>query len=83
MGVECSKNGGATHTPIGFVEVGTMFSYQIKYEGNVLSVNYNGGEPQVLDTNDLDTPSSYFKVGNYNQGNSSSDVRFDSVVVTH
>ena len=83
MGVECSENGGATHTPIGFVEVGTMFSYQIKYEGNVLSVSYNGGEPLVLDTNDLDTPPSYFKVGNYNQGNSSSDVRFYSVVVTH
>jgi hypothetical protein len=83
MGVECSKYGGATHTPIGFVEVGTMFSYQIKYEEGILSVNYNGGEPLVLDTNDLDTPPSYFKVGNYNQGNSSSDVRFYSVVVTH
>lgn len=83
MGVERSEKGGATHTPIGIVEVGTMFSYQIKYEGNVLSVNYNGGEPQVLDTNDLDAPPSYFKVGNYNQGKSSSDVCFYSIVVTH
>src|SRR5271154_2233868 len=83
MGVERSEEGGQTHTPIGFVEVGTMFSYQIKYEGGNLSVNYNGGEPQVLNTNDLDAPPSYFKVGNYNQGNSSSDVHFYSVVVTH
>jgi hypothetical protein len=83
MGVERSEKGGATHTPIGIVEVGTMFSYQITYEEGVLSVNYNGGEPQVLDTNDLDAPPSYFKVGNYNQGDSSSDVRFYSIVVTH
>ena len=83
MGVERSKKGGATHTPIGFVEVGTTFSYQIKYEGNVLSISYNGGEPKVLDTNDLHAPLSYFKVGNYNQGNSSSEVHFYSIVVTH
>jgi hypothetical protein len=83
MGVECSKKGGATHTPIGFVEVGTMFSYQIRYEKNVLSVSYNGGKPRVLSTNHLHAPPSYFKVGNYNQGDSSSDVRFYSIVVTH
>jgi hypothetical protein len=83
MGVERSSAGGATHTAIGIVDVGTMFAYQIKYEGNILSVNIDGGEDQVLGTNDLDAPLSYFKVGNYNQGDSPSDVRFSNITITH
>ena len=82
MGVERSITGGATHTAITTVDVGTMFTYQIRYEGNILTVNIDGKD-HVLGTNHLHGPLSYFKVGNYNQGDSPSDVRFYSIAVTH
>jgi hypothetical protein len=37
----------------------------------------------VLDTFDLDAPKSHFKVGNYNQGDSKSEVHFLEIGVEH
>lgn len=84
MGVEETRTGGKQHyTTIGTVPVSTTFSYEIQYEKNVLSVSLNGGKAKNLSTYSLHAPLSYFKVGNYNQGNSSSTVHFFAIIVTH
>jgi hypothetical protein len=51
------------------VPVGQQFTYEIAYQRNILSVSINGATP-VTPSNSLGAPLSYFKVGNYNQGNS-------------
>lgn len=84
MGVEQTRSGGnEVNTQIGTVSVGTAFSYEIRYEGNVLSVALNGGSFKTLSTYSLDAPASYFKVGNYNQGDDASDVHFYAISVEH
>lgn len=84
MGVEKTRAGGASiYTEIATVPVGTGFSYEISYEKNVLGVSVNGGAVKTLSTSDLDAPLSYFKAGNYNQGDSPSEVHFFSLDVTH
>jgi hypothetical protein len=84
MGVEQTRSGGNEEIiQVGSVPVNTPFSYSIAYESNVLSVSINGGSAQVLDTYSLDAPASYFKVGNYNQGDDPSDVHFFSIDVEH
>ncbi|KAH8807835.1 polysaccharide lyase family 7 protein [Xylogone sp. PMI_703] len=84
MGVEQTRSGGnEVFTTIGTIPVGQVFSYVISYQSNVLSVSLNGGSPHVLSTFSLDAPQSYFKVGNYNQGSSASDVHFFAITVQH
>jgi hypothetical protein len=84
MGVEQTRSGGdSIFTTIGNVGVGQTFSYEIQYESDALGVSLNGGAMKSLDTYQLDSPASYFKVGNYNQGDSPSDVHFFSIVVEH
>ncbi|QKX60664.1 uncharacterized protein TRUGW13939_07810 [Talaromyces rugulosus] len=84
MGVEQTRSGGnEKFTTIGNVPVGTQFSYELSYESNVLSVSLNGGSQQTLSTYSLDAPTSYFKVGNYNQGTSPSDIHFFAISVQH
>ena len=84
MGVEQTRAGGdSIFTEIGTVPVGQTFSYEIQYENGVLSVSINGGVAKVLSTYSLDAPASYFKAGNYNQGNSPSDVHFFAISVAH
>jgi len=84
MGVEQTLSGGdEVFTTIGTIAVGTQFSYEISYENNVLSVSLNGGTPKVLSTYSLDAPLSYFKVGNYNQGDDASDIHFYAISVEH
>ncbi|KAL5349329.1 hypothetical protein ACLOAV_005619 [Pseudogymnoascus australis] len=84
MGVEQTRAGNnLLFTPIGNIPVGQQFSYEIRYESNVLSVGINGGSQKVLDTYELNAPNSYFKVGNYNQGNNPSDVHFLAIIITH
>ena len=84
MGVEKDRAGGSSvFTEVGQVPVGTKFDYSIVYEKNVLGVSINGGAFQTLSTNKLKAPSSYFKVGNYNQGNSPSEVHFFAIDVNH
>jgi hypothetical protein len=84
MGVEQTLSGGdEVFTVVGSVPVGTVFSYEIIYESNVLSVSINGGAATVLSTYSLDAPPSYFKAGNYNQGGTPSDVHFFAISVEH
>ncbi|KAI9645511.1 hypothetical protein NHQ30_006251 [Ciborinia camelliae] len=84
MGVEQTREGGnEIVTPVGSVAIGSKFSYVIAYEGGKLTVAINGGAPKVLDTYKLNNPKSYFKAGNYNQGNSKSEVHFFAIDVQH
>jgi hypothetical protein len=84
MGVEhTAKGGDQTVTEGGSVPVGTKFSYTIRYENGELSVTVNGGAKKVLSTYQLDSPPSYFKAGNYNQGDSASEVHFFGIEVQH
>merc|ERR1712137_179702 len=76
MGVEQTRAGGdSVFTYLDNVPVGNKFSYEIRYENNVLQVAINGNF-RTLSTYQLDAPPSYFKAGNYNQGSSSSDTHF-------
>lgn len=70
-------------TEIGRVGKNETWSYEIRYEKSKLSVAINGEEFKVLGTGDYDSPPSYFKVGNYNQGDSKSEVLFYSIEVEH
>jgi len=84
MGVEQTRAGGnEVSTSVGVVPVGKTFRYEIRYEKNVLSVAIDDNPPQVLSTYELDAPLSYFKAGNYNQGDSPSTVQFYSISVHH
>ena len=83
IGVEKTRSGGQNVTKIGSVPVGTTFSYELCYEEDTMSLSINGGAAQILDTDELDSPMSHFKVGNYNQGNSSSEVHFFTITVEH
>ncbi|KAI1322510.1 polysaccharide lyase family 7 protein [Xylariaceae sp. FL0255] len=84
-GVEQTRSGGneVISSVLANIPVGTQFMYEITYQGNILAVAINGGSPKTLSTYSLDAPASYFKVGNYNQGDSASDVHFFSIYVTH
>lgn len=84
VGVQKSRTGTqGSPTVIGNVPVGQKFSYLIQYEKNALSVSINGGTAHGFDTSALDSPQSYFKVGNYNNGDSESIVDFYSISVQH
>ncbi|KAF2195277.1 polysaccharide lyase family 7 protein [Zopfia rhizophila CBS 207.26] len=84
MGVEqIPKESSLKLTDIGHVDKGETFTYEIRYENNKLSVAINGGEFKTLGTGKLEGDNSYFKVGNYNQGDSPSDVRIYSIDVSH
>lgn len=84
MGVEKTQAGGeSVYTEIATVPVGTGWSYEIIYEKGALGVAVNGGAVKTLSQNSLGNPLSYFKAGNYNQGNSPSEVHFFDLDVTH
>jgi len=83
MGVLQSHVGNQILTTAGTVPVGQTFTYEIRYEGNVLSVRINGAAPTVLSTYSLNAPRSYFKAGNYNQGSTPSTVYIFSMWVSH
>ncbi|KAB5559713.1 family 7 polysaccharide lyase [Coniochaeta sp. 2T2.1] len=84
LGVEQTRAGGNEIVQqVGTVTPGSVFSYEIRYEGGALSVGLNGGEQKTFGTYSLNSPKSYFKVGNYNQGSSASDVHFFSIAVEH
>jgi len=83
MGVERTRAGDdEAYTPLGNVPVGTQFSYEIEYYGGVLKVAINGNFT-TLSTYSLDSPLSYFKAGNYNQGSNASDVHFYALTIQH
>ncbi|KAL1593895.1 hypothetical protein SLS60_010628 [Paraconiothyrium brasiliense] len=68
---------------VGTVTIGKKFEYEIRYEKGNLTVSIDGGEQTFLGTGGLKSPLSYFKAGNYNQGNSPSEVHFYSIDVQH
>ncbi|KAH7081660.1 polysaccharide lyase family 7 protein [Paraphoma chrysanthemicola] len=70
-------------TKVGHVAVGETFEYQLKYEKGTFSVKIANGQEQVMSTGDVDSPKSYFKVGNYNQGDSPSEVHIYKIDVQH
>ncbi|KIK56590.1 polysaccharide lyase family 7 protein [Collybiopsis luxurians FD-317 M1] len=83
IGVEQTRSGGdEVFTNLGNIPIGTVFNYELEYSSNVLKVAING-EFTTLSTFSLDAPTSYFKVGNYNQGSTPSDVHFFSISVEH
>jgi|SRR5690242_17508450 len=70
-------------TEVGHVDVGDTFEYELSYEGGKLSVQIDGGEKKKMSTGQLNSPKSYFKVGNYNQGSEPSEVVFYDIEVVH
>lgn len=70
-------------TEIGRVNVGDTFEYELAYEGGKLTIQINGGEKKTMSTGKLDSPKSYFKVGNYNQGSERSEVVFYDIEIAH
>ncbi|KAF2396892.1 polysaccharide lyase family 7 protein [Trichodelitschia bisporula] len=84
MGVEQTRAGGnMIVTTVGSVDLGGSWSYAISYANGVLTVSVNGGATKTLSTYSLDSPKSYFKAGNYNQGSSASEVHFTSINISH
>jgi hypothetical protein len=84
MGVEQTRAGiNDIRTTIGNIPSGVRFTYEIRYENAVLQVSLNGGSLQILSTYQLENPPSYFKVGNYLQGSSPSEVHFYSISTVH
>ncbi|OAQ59155.1 alginate lyase [Pochonia chlamydosporia 170] len=83
MGVQTSRDGNQKSTDIDTVPVGQRFTYEIRYEGNVLSVGINGKTPIVLSTFELNAPDSYFKAGNYDQSDNPIEVHFYKIQTTH
>ena len=83
IGVEQTRSGGdEIRTFLGNVPVGTQFSYEIEYSGNLLKVAINGNFT-TLSTYQLDAPLSYFKAGDYGQHPEASDVHFFSLTIQH
>ncbi|KAF1949314.1 alginate lyase 2 [Byssothecium circinans] len=70
-------------TEIGKVKIGEKFSYELRYEKGVLSVVINDDAAKTLGTGSIKSPPCYFKAGNYNQGNSPSEVEFYSIDIQH
>ena len=84
MGVGQTRAGGdQIRTLAGNVPPGQVFTYEIRYESNVLSLVINGGSPQTFSTYQLNAPRSYFKAGNYLQGTTPSSVHFFEITVQH
>lgn len=83
MGVNKCTTCSQASFSVGNVPVGQRFTYEIRYESDVLSVSINGQEFQKLDTFDLNSPDSYFKAGNYNQGDGATEVHFYTIRVSH
>jgi len=68
-------------TTLGKVPLNTPFSYDIRFEGNVLKAGINGAV-QTLQTY-FTTPGANFKVGNYNQGTDDSSVHLLELTTQH
>ncbi|KAF1973304.1 alginate lyase 2, partial [Bimuria novae-zelandiae CBS 107.79] len=84
MGVEqIPDEASLKYTKVGKVKIGEKWDYEIRYEKGALSVSINGGAMKKLSTGQLTGPASYFKAGNYNQGDSESEVHFYIIDIQH
>jgi len=84
IGVEFEAIGGQGQnlTTIANVPVGTQFNYEVRYEANILKMQVNNAGLVHLET--YFTPSgAFFKMGNYNQGSTASDIHVFELVITH
>jgi Alginate lyase len=83
-GVQQSRSQGTQKEGIlvGNVPLGQRFTYMIAYENGSLKVTV-ANKTTTLDVQQLDNPESYFKVGNYNQGDSPSEVHVFSFQAQH
>lgn len=84
VGVKPDADSNQVVTKLGNVPVGTYFTYVLNYSNNKLSISING-KSTSLSTFSWNSPASYFKAGNYNQGQSaaSSEVRISAINVVH
>jgi hypothetical protein len=84
IGVHKSRSGGTEYyTSVGNIPVGETFIYEIRYENSTLSLGINGGALREVSLGNLNPPLSYFKAGNYNQGDTPSEVHFFEISVQH
>ncbi|KHO01302.1 alginate lyase [Metarhizium album ARSEF 1941] len=83
VGVNTCRTCGQKRTPVDHVPRGRRFTYELRYEGNRLSVGIDGRAFKTLSTYDLDAPRSYFKAGNYNQGDVPTSVQFYRIQTSH
>ncbi|GJN84488.1 hypothetical protein PLIIFM63780_008045 [Purpureocillium lilacinum] len=83
MGVQQCRTCTQKRTYIDNVPSGQRLTYEIRYEGGKLSVNINGKGFKTLSTYDLNNPKSYFKAGNYNQGEGATEIQFFKLTTTH
>lgn len=84
MGVEqIPDESSLEYTKVGEITIGKKFGYEIRYEKGKLSVSIDGGAFKTLSTGGLKSPLSYFKAGNYNQGDSPSEVHFYNLDIQH
>lgn len=85
LGVQLCPGNDCTQqrAPVGKVGANSRFTYEIRYENNKLSVNINNQGAKDFDTHKLNGPKSYFKAGNYNQGDNPSEVHFYQLRVSH
>lgn len=85
VGLETTTSGGHENfTKIGTIPENTVFTYELNYSNDELTVSLNGGEANHFSVTQLGTPDAYFKVGDYNQGkNVASEVDIISIDVVH
>lgn len=70
-------------TEVGRVVMGERFGYELRYESGKLTVQINDETKKVMGTDKFNSPKSYFKVGNYNQGSQPSQVVFYDIVAKY
>jgi hypothetical protein len=83
MGVQKCRTCSQQRSEVDNVPKGQRFTYEIRYEKNVLSVSINGKPFQTFSTFELDAPDSYFKAGNYNQGDGPTELHYYKIKVSH
>lgn len=84
LGVQTCTTCTQKRSPVGSVGSGNArFTYEIRYEGGKLSVGINGGAQKTYSTYNLNSPRSYFKAGNYNQGSGATEMHIYQLQVTH
>lgn len=84
LGVNTCRTCSQKRSPVAKLGSGAArFTYEIRYEGGKLSVGINGGAQKEFDTFQLDSPKSYFKAGNYNQGTGATEAHFYQLKVSH
>lgn len=69
---------------LGQIPIGTTFSYELRYEGGMLSAGLNG-DLQTAHHYDWVNPLTYFQAGNYNQAsdNTTAEVHFRALKISH